>query len=777
MGSVELADREAPPRAVRSLRGLAALIERARGRSPRVLRLLPGVAALVAVSAAAVGYDTQIVDVVRVWLAVAWSMLVPGVLLLRVLRGRPAQLVTELALGGVIGLTVQLLAWAVAVGAGRPGWLVGYPLLVMAGCALLPSRRAVFAVGRYPVTLHPAAAWGLAATFAASVWQLAVTAFRVRPLPPQTGLWYQDLYWHLSIAAVARHTLPPVVPQLGDETLFYHWFSNAHMAAESLVSGVDVIVVVGRLWYLPIYALITLTTFALTYHLTRRAWAGVGAAVLLVVAASVQAAPWLDPVGQQAYMPASPSQLFALPFTVVGVWLLGDVLRGRAGPRDWVLLGLVLAGTSGAKVSALPVLLAGVGLALVVALLIRTGRLRALRAFLLVGGLLALSSRFVAPRYSGSTFGVAGLERGYALVEDQLLAGTPESTVRWLVTGVVVLVLVQFLYLAPGLALLHRDTRRHPTFWVLLGALLSAQLAMLLITHPGQSQLYFVRGVLPLGTVFAMWGLVRVLGRARDASARRTVLGVAAGWVLLGLAISLLTHELAGSSAPGVTRAVETVDRLGWFWLVLSVGVLGIIVATALVRHRGAQLAGLVVSLTVLALATVPAARTNALFDVQSYRTPATVDAEGQLTPSEIDGTAWVRKHTPERDLIATNVYCVPAPTRPHCDARAFWVTGLSERAAFLGAWAYEDQNSLNLLHDPLPTYLRAFWDPSRLALNDAAFASPTAAILHTLYRRGVRWLFADAAASPVSPGLASLADLRFASGTVAVYRLRPPAG
>ena len=55
------------------------------------------------------------------------------------------------------------------------------------------------------------------------------------------------------------------------------------------------------------------------------------------------------------------------------------------------------------------------------------------------------------------------------------------------------------------------------------------------------------------------------------------------------------------------------------------------------------------------------------------------------------------------------------------------------------------------------------------------AFHDPTREGLSGLWDRGVRWLYADTASSPVSPRLGRLADEVYRDGTATVYRLRRP--
>jgi hypothetical protein len=108
------------------------------------------------------------------------------------------------------------------------------------------------------------------------------------------------------------------------------------------------------------------------------------------------------------------------------------------------------------------------------------------------------------------------------------------------------------------------------------------------------------------------------------------------------------------------------------------------------------------------------------------------------------------------------------------CDARAFWVTGLTGRRTLVESWAYTDQavqadgvNGKRFSLQPAPY-------PDRFALNQRVFAQGDAADVATLRTKyHVRWLFADARAQGgVSPNLARVAHLRYRLGTVTIYQL-----
>ena len=185
----------------------------------------------------------------------------------------------------------------------------------------------------------------------------------------------------------------------------------------------------------------------------------------------------------------------------------------------------------------------------------------------------------------------------------------------------------------------------------------------------------------------------------------------------------------------------------------------------------------------IIAAALLGAVLTPSLSAAAQATVPTTtVISATSLTPAQIAGTSWLRRNIPAEAVVATNVHCGHLPNWEHCDARAFWVTGLGEHQAYVESWGYTDQAQATAAAK-LPTgqkrlyYAKQpFYDPARLRLNDTAFTAPTPAGLAQLYRDGVRVLFADADAGPVSPRLSSLANRVFSQGLVTIYQLRVPA-
>jgi hypothetical protein len=134
----------------------------------------------------------------------------------------------------------------------------------------------------------------------------------------------------------------------------------------------------------------------------------------------------------------------------------------------------------------------------------------------------------------------------------------------------------------------------------------------------------------------------------------------------------------------------------------------------------------------------------------------------------------WLEKHSGSDDVIATNVHCSAIDSAETCDARAFWVSGLSGRRAVVESWGYTDQavaqdgvNGLRYNFQPAP-------DQRVYQLNQRVFQNAQPADVAALRQEfHVRWLFADQRATGgVSPELGKVATARFSAGPVTIYQL-----
>ncbi|MGW1453145.1 hypothetical protein ACWCO3_33680, partial [Micromonospora sp. NPDC002411] len=341
-----------------------------------------------------------------------------------------------------------------------------------------------------------------------------------------------------------------------------------------------------------------------------------------------------------------------------------------------------------------------------------------------------------------------------------------------------------------GMGLLReRGHRADPAVWLLAGTVLAGAATTWVFQHPSISQIYFWMGVIPIGVVLTTWSLAA----ARAPWPVLVVPAVAGALAGLATAGTVVGFAVPRISRPG-TPTTSTIE--GWlrvlglsavrYVLFVAVAAALAIAVAALWRRRvsapAASGAGRRRTVTI-ALAGVTAALLGASAavvlggTVRSVLTepgpPATGPQPYALTVDEMRAALWLDEHAGDDDVVATNVHCRPVRTTPHCDARAFWVTGLGGHRTVVESWGYTDAVVAAHGVDNLGYARQNFPDQELLALNDGVFTAPTVADLDRLRtRHGVRWLFADARAGAVSPELARLAQVRLVAGAVTVYEL-----
>ena len=738
--------------------------------------------------------ETPGADIAR--FAAYWvlCLALPGTLVFRALRGSRGNWPEDIGYGAAVGLILEGGVWAAASAVGELAWLRFWPVpLVVAFLAVRPLRRYWRTGERRNGERQPLPvlwSWGIAAAMIVAILWIAGLLKRL-PLPPADASYYPDLLYHLSLVRELMRPMPFEVPQHAGDPLKYHLLSHAHMATGSHISGVDPTTIVFRLWPIPIVLLAILLVAAVARELSGKAWAGPLAGALVVVDSSLVFGGPLLPLGISPLNFNSPSQAYVLPPLMLTAALCIDAVRDRPLGRAWALLPAAALACAGAKASGLPLLVAGVGLAIVAGLVVR---------------------RRIPWRASGALGGlVAGMGLGVVLFVDSSGGGLQLqlfSTLQWIdpyretlgaayratmpgplppglvnadasawqfAVYLVAWHLIAQLPLLVGLAIVAwRRTRRDPAAWLLGGALLAAEGALWLIFHAGESQLYFLRSALPLGVLAAVWLLAEVT------EGRRAPFVAAAG----GVGGALLTWALwspisAETPAPSMPAWLGAIYRP---LVPVAVVTLGLVLCWWVARTfvKALRGRGPTVAISALLGAGLFVGAAGLWYTVAgAYRgrsspTAATAAPGPMVWAGEMRAAMWLDANAGPDDVLATNVHCGSIRTRPACESRAFWVSGLSGRSVVVEGWAfvpasvrYHGFGGLGYSQQPPP-------DLKRYALNERVFRAPTAEDLRTLRERyGVRWLFADTRAGPVATSaLADLTTVRYVDGPVTVYEL-----
>ncbi|MFE6867778.1 hypothetical protein ACFVFS_14555 [Kitasatospora sp. NPDC057692] len=761
------------------------------GAGTRLPGFLPAAAAYALLVALLSAADTPPGDIARYTGYLLWAVLLPGTLVFRALRRRPHTLLEDLALGAVVGLALELLAWAVLVGLGLQSAAAAWPLAVVVPFLAVPGLRRHWLPRGY--RRMPAGwSWSVAGTVALTGGYLYAVFLSRNPVLPdtETTRQYIDLPYLLSLAGNAKHHMPPTFPQAAGEPLHYHWFTFAHMAMGDLVGGIDLTVIQMRLMVPALAALAMVVTTAVAHRLTGRPWAGPVAALLIFAVGEFGAGYPNDSPSWTFGAPAVPLMMWASlsltysqPLLMALVGVVGDALRGRGGREDGgvpalgrgalVLTALFALASSAAKASSLPVTLAGLAFA---GLMVLIGTRRVPWTVVGLGAIVAAAQLFAtAAVFRFRSYGLEVVPFGNIA---KYWADPQQSRTAAARSAVVAVTLVAFLLnhqlrMAGMVPLFRRRRLRlEPAQWFLLGGAVAGPAAYLAVN--GFNSSYFTLAGLSFGVLLSAWGYTEVFERAALPARGKAALAV--GTLAFVLLLTYGIHRHAEDWAAFALRTVGDAGGTASYAalvpaLAAAAALAGIAALCGLLwRAAGRALPALrrrggLVLLTAALAAGAPAL----LLDVrQAGERPW--DGAWPLPASQVQAARWVRAHSAPEDVLATNTHCRSDTDYAHpgaacTNALSFYLSAYSERSVLVEGWAY----SPRLLSERSG----GFWDQRLLALNDDAVYRPTADVLGRLRaEHRVRYVVVNRRTGPESPALKTLSTRVFDNGRMAVYEL-----
>lgn len=676
------------------------------------------------------------------------TQMLPGLVVWRVLRPRDGWWFEDVMMGLILGACL-------AVGAQTAAGLLAIRWLALAvgpalGAVLLvvpTTRRRIRAARTSPLPV----VWGpMVGGIALALISQAQAFYRLVPFGWDEGFRsvYVDVPFHVALIGQLAHRGPTEMPHVASEPLLYHWFSHAWMAQIS-ASGVATDAVVVR-FVPPLITVALVCTVAIAaVRLSGRAWAGPVAALVTVATGELGVIEGVVPGIPIAHL--SPSLGFA-NLVLVGLLVVLSVHWRGQGHRAAVWLVPVLGFVAGgAKASALVVVVAGVGLA-VLATLGTRGPARGRVVIDAVVLMAVLGLGFIA--LFGSRGGLA-LDVGEALAAAPVRTLTAEVSSAGPLTWVAAATLLMAAVLARGIGaiavLADRDLRRDPVMYLLVGVGLAGAGAVLLLSHPGRSQIYFLRSAAPA------LGLATAIGVTRLAHGldRRTLgLGVGVGVLLGGTAWGILS--LLQGPSPFGTLGPAALAAAGSLVVVSAAAGAATLVALLTGRRTRVPVALLAITVVVLTVATAPVVAWLTTRELPHTRPPVAPGASRSVSADQIEASRWLRDHSAVRDLVMTNRHC-DLRNPDQCGNRRFQVAAYTERRVLVEGWGYTPSWWEN---PDLPKSDRPFADPELLELNDAFLLAPTAALADAVRARDVRWVYIDKTA-PYSASLAAFAEPR----------------
>jgi hypothetical protein len=746
--------------------------------SVRVLRPALWIALPVVTVLTMAGVGDPVTETIRYLITWLLTVLVPGALIWRVLTGGRS-VPQDLGFGAVIGICWQLLIWVACTGLGVPSlqWVpaLGFYVVFFAVPGL--RRRATWPPG--PSWWQPA----MAALLLLAVVRTVVGLLRVWPLPPIAFDRHQDFWYQLGLIQMLEHDITPPDPSVLGEPLIYHWFANASMAGQSVMSNVEPSHVLMHQWQITFVISLVLAGWAAGEALTGKTWVGAVAGLL------TGALPGTLQLAAKPMVEVSPAQVVQGPTgalaALVMLGLLGPtvlILRKQATRGTWLAMALMIALATGTKPTVLPIMLVGsavVGLYAwiterklpwrIVTLGVMAGVFFLAATVALTGStggsrIQILAALRVQPYYAS----VSG-DHSYPATGGWVLPSIATGEPRLLLFAAALLAYYLLINSARLLSLLSTTispSRRDPAYWWLAGCVVAGTGITLVFSHTGYSEYHFLRTVTALGVV----GTVAVASTLVDETTRwRPVLVAGVAGFATALLIRLLWFH--------VPEVPTTVGR-AIVALVVPFQVLAVVglVVVFLTKRRSRSLVLLQVIVLVLA-----AGLPNQLAELSSnvYRSvsgrPVVADEKDRtyLTENEQQAMIWLDQHAKPGEVAVSNVFCMPSRFRTGCPDDAFWTSGLSGVQQYLGAWAYAPKN-LEATHNTTSFLTQPSPWPDRLQQSLDAVRRPTPALLTKLHHEtGVDWIIADLRAGPVSPTLDRLAERAYANPDIRIYRLR----
>lgn len=715
-------------------------------------------------------------DATRTLAVLLLTQTLPGAIVWRLVRTWRATLLEDLVAGTAVGAAMAVGLQVVAALTGL-AWLAWGGLAVLGVFAVPGIRRRV----RDAESTSPPWWWGTGLAVALLPVVPVMESFN-RMMPVGWGDGFREIYvdthFHLAIVGQLLHRGPTSIPFVQGESLNYHWYSHAWVAQLANTASVEPESVLLRTAPALLAGLVALAVGVVASRLSGRWWAGPVASLVALGTGDINVLRPLTSFGGGRYQTPGALSLGFSGLLLVTLLLL-VAMRWRTRPtRAGSFLVVVLAlAAAGAKGSSLPLLVAGAGLALAVSVWRRDNwRPVALDFGLLLGSLLAT---FVLVLGGGG--GRGSLDPLTALGEtgaSRWVLGPVEDPSAPLVIFAVGLLLMSTLARAAPLLLaaVVGDEPRDPVLMLLVGSSLAGVGAIIMLTVPGTSQLYFLRNAVPLMGVGTGVGLALLFDGLQTGRFRTALAGVAAGLA----AVWLLTSV-------GTVRSIE--PALGFpallrvslvFVLLFAVGFAVALrpgrVNQPVTRRPGRfTQAAVVVTIGLLTLAAVPSLEGRMSGFSRGLSPERDPEQRFGISSDQIDAARWLRDHSDRDDVVATNRHCV-SPVNVQCDSRRFAVAAYTERQVLVEGWAYTRSWTLSPPRVDKPDVYRFFTNPTLLEANDAFFLAPDDAAAAALGDLGVEWLYIDKT-EDYDPGVTEYATVRHETQWALVLELDALAG
>lgn len=312
-------------------------------------------------------YDVGTVAAYAVYFGL--QVVLPGVVLVALIRGKPLTWTQAIALAVPTGFGVEVLSFLGLSALGMRSWVAALPFLWGALGVLWWRSRGIAPLSWRVTRKHAGIAATLSFVFLCTVVAATSQMFAESPLVsglPQRPIFHDWVYLVSRAAAIKQHW-PIEDPSLAGTPLHYHYFMLVHVAAASWSSGTELTLLMLRLTIVPLGGVLVVQAYVLGRMLSRRVWGGLAAAGLVICASGMtfqsnyNRTDFLDLFMRWVYV--SPTFFFGIIFFGALMILVAEASEARRVRwRMLAWMALLSASGAGAKGTVVPVLLAGMGL-------------------------------------------------------------------------------------------------------------------------------------------------------------------------------------------------------------------------------------------------------------------------------------------------------------------------------------------------------------------------------------------------------------------------------
>ena len=673
--------------------------------------------------------STGLFPVLRVTVALVLGAFIPGLGLLRLLKAN-CSIGESLAFGTGFGLMLWALGSfaASATGQDHLRWL---PTVLALFLWILPQVRKSPAL----VANRKSSAVFLGALFGSiAMIPALVTTLRVQR-SDWSGWWAfnVDLPFHISLAAETGMRAGSVYPYVSDTDLRYTWLSNGAMGTWSRLSRVPNFEFFLQHWPIFIVIFLPLTISALVWRLTQNSLA----TILAPIIGAVIHGPLIAEntyLSTQALAPYSPSRdmstlwLCALIFT----FLLCES-KNPAGYlvklTQYISLFFVSFCLAGCKGSFTPISLGALCLAFVFYKL--KSRTWFPSLYLVVAIVLGqIAAQVLIVKSSGNVL-IQPLS-----VTDAI----PDVTTSWSLLWA-----ISLLFLGLGIFVYLRVSSLDLSlsFGFLTALPLSGAIGIILVGHPGKSQLYFLSTSMPfIGISLAI--IIAHIGTLANRSLYlRTTL------------ISIFLAYVAWQSTSTWTMS----DRAILLSMIALVA--GAFLAATLTRGARGQYS-YAAALGIFLLSPIVLYNFS-ISQGSNFDTGPSSQNSAAVHSDQLQALTWLRENTSPDEFFITNKHCIAGSiSNNDCYGRWFMASAISERRTPIEGFSYTWRNADG-----------PYWNSDLLTVLDGFISSPSQQVHSDLVNAKINWVYIDTS-EPYSDEIKDFGSIVFDSEFAKVYSLNP---